>query len=467
MTLLNNLAFDNFSIDKDSVRTVDDNGFLHVAVSPVTKEQVAPYYGHEIPNHEELGFESDVIYHGYRPASELSKPDTIQSLNGIPIQFEHHADYANAPAKDTRIGSTGDDAKWESPYLTNSLHFHDAKAIDRIKDGSMRELSLAYRYTPVKKEGEFEGQHYDFVMTDINCNHVALVEEGRAGHDVLVEDAQIKEKNTMADNAAIETAEKNLAQSILDLHKAKEGNVVDKDDTPATDGKLEALIEAIKANGDEDKYKDILNSAEDDDLDASEPAEDDDLDTSGDDSKKDDSVDATDDDLDDSDSAEDEEPNDNTQAEDDDDKVIGDALKQCGLDDASPELKKAFITGFKLSSEKDKNADKPLGQDAQIKVAVKAVNRQLKLKYAAANECRQILGNVNAMAFDSAGQIYRAAAKKLGIRNCNQLTGKAAKAVISALTATKDKRTVMATDSAPTAKNSAISAILTNVQVGV
>lgn len=461
------LAFDNFSIDKDSVRTVDDNGFLHVAVSPVTKEQVAPYYGHEIPNHEELGFESDVIYHGYRPASELSKPDTIQSLNGIPIQFEHHADYANAPAKDTRIGSTGDDAKWESPYLTNSLHFHDAKAIDRIKDGSMRELSLAYRYTPVKKEGEFEGQHYDFVMTDINCNHVALVEEGRAGHDVLVEDAQIKEKNTMADNAAIENAEKNLAQSILDLHKAKEGNVVDKDDTPATDGKLEALIEAIKANGDEDKYKDILNSAEDDDLDASEPAEDDDLDTSGDDSKKDDSVDATDDDLDDSDSAEDEEPNDNTQTEDDDDKVIGDALKQCGLDDASPEFKKAFITGFKLSSEKDKNADKPLGQDAQIKVAVKAVNRQLKLKYAAANECRQILGNVNAMAFDSAGQIYRAAAKKLGIRNYNQLTGKAAKAVISALTATKDKRTVMATDSAPTAKNSAISEILTNVQVGV
>jgi hypothetical protein len=461
------LAFDNFSIDKDSVRTVDDNGFLHVAVSPVTKEQVAPYYGHEIPNHEELGFESDVIYHGYRPASELSKPDTIQSLNGIPIQFEHHADYANAPAKDTRIGSTGDDAKWESPYLTNSLHFHDAKAIDRIKDGSMRELSLAYRYTPVKKEGEFEGQHYDFVMTDINCNHVALVEEGRAGHDVLVEDAQIKEKNTMADNAAIENAEKNLAQSILDLHKAKEGNVVDKDDTPATDGKLEALIEAIKANGDEDKYKDILNSAEDDDLDASEPAEDDDLDTSGDDSKKDDSVDATDDDLDDSDSAEDEEPNDNIQTENDDDKVIGDALKQCGLDDASPELKKAFITGFKLSSEKDKNADKPLGQDAQIKVAVKAVNRQLKLKYAAANECRQILGNVNAMAFDSAGQIYRAAAKKLGIRNYNQLTGKAAKAVISALTATKDKRTVMATDSAPTAKNSAISEILTNVQVGV
>ena len=461
------LAFDNFSIDKDSVRTVDDNGFLHVAVSPVTKEQVAPYYGHEIPNHEELGFESDVIYHGYRPASELSKPDTIQSLNGIPIQFEHHADYANAPAKDTRIGSTGDDAKWESPYLTNSLHFHDAKAIDRIKDGSMRELSLAYRYTPVKKEGEFEGQHYNFVMTDINCNHVALVEEGRAGHDVLVEDAQIKEKNTMADNAAIENAEKNLAQSILDLHKAKEGNVVDKDDTPATDGKLEALIEAIKANGDEDKYKDILNSAEDDDLDASEPAEDDDLDTSGDDSKKDDSVDATDDDLDDSDSAEDEEPNDNTQTEDDGDKVIGDALKQCGLDDASPELKKAFITGFKLSSEKDKNADKPLGQDAQIKVAVKAVNRQLKLKFAAANECRQILGNVNAMAFDSAGQIYRAAAKKLGIRNYNQLTGKAAKAVISALTATKDKRTVMATDSAPTAKNSAISEILTNVQVGV
>lgn len=87
-------------------------------------------------------------------------------------------------------------------------------------------------------------------------------------------------------------------------------------------------------------------------METSEPAEDDDLDTSDNGSEHEKPVDATDDDLDDTDSAKDEEPNDNAQAEDDDDKVIGDALKQCGLDEASPELKKAFITGFKLSSEK-------------------------------------------------------------------------------------------------------------------
>ena len=38
----------------DSVRTKDENGYLRVAVSNITKEQVAPYLGSSIPYYKEL-----------------------------------------------------------------------------------------------------------------------------------------------------------------------------------------------------------------------------------------------------------------------------------------------------------------------------------------------------------------------------------------------------------------------------
>ena len=89
------IVFDKVSF-KDSVRSIDDNGFFHVAISNISKEQVAPYMGHEIPNYERLGLKPDEIYKVYRPAEELKK--AVISSNGIPIQLDHHADFADSPA---------------------------------------------------------------------------------------------------------------------------------------------------------------------------------------------------------------------------------------------------------------------------------------------------------------------------------------------------------------------------------
>ena len=58
---MDKIVFDKVSF-KDSVRSIDDNGFLHVAISNITKEQVAPYLGSEIPDFERLGLKPDSIY---------------------------------------------------------------------------------------------------------------------------------------------------------------------------------------------------------------------------------------------------------------------------------------------------------------------------------------------------------------------------------------------------------------------
>lgn len=172
-----------------SARSIDDNGFLHVKKSHITKAIVNPYYGREIPGWEELGLDPEHIYYGLRDPRELQK--ALSTFAGLPLHMEHHVDSANEPHKLTRIGSVGTDAVWNPPYIDASLHIWDGNAIDAINDGSFKEISCAYRYEPDFTSGTYEGIPYDFVMRNIRGNHVALVEEGRAGHDVVVADAAL------------------------------------------------------------------------------------------------------------------------------------------------------------------------------------------------------------------------------------------------------------------------------------
>lgn len=481
------LAFDSFTLKK-SVRTIDDNGFLHVAVSPVTREQVAPYRGCEIPHFKELGFDPETIYYGYRPAEELSKQDTIQSLNGIPIQFKHHPDYASAPAKDTRIGSTGTDAKWDAPFLTNSLHFQDKQAIDHVIDGSMKELSLGYRYEPVKKSGVFNGQNYDFIMTDISCNHLALVEEGRAGHEVCVGDEKLKKDEQVSDptSKAVET----MAQGIIDLQQNTEqdGDPVNSTEVQM-DGKLEKLLDAMKAKGiDLSEYDDILNSTEDEELvdapteeqgEKSEGAEDDEVDTE--EAKATEGVTTEDDDLDadeQKDGQAEDEGEEKSEAEDEDEEVkqetaededlpadVVEALKKADLADAPDEVKAAFIKGFKLCAQDCEQ--KELAQDAALKKSyAELAERRCAQRYNAAEECACVLGRVKAMAYDCAGSIYRDALKQMHVKGYQKMKSNEARSVFRALHARGNNEN-MAQDTAIRGGSDAVMNILNKVRVGV
>lgn len=172
------------------MRTFDDNGYLHVKLTPISKACVNPYLGSEIPDFTDLGLEADRIYYALRDPDELK--EAVNTFNGLPLLMEHHQIDAETQPKEYIVGSTGTDAVFEAPYLKNSLTVTDAEAIKAIEDGSAKEISCAYRFTPDFTPGEYEvdGQkiHYDFVMRNISGNHVALVREGRAGHDVSVAD---------------------------------------------------------------------------------------------------------------------------------------------------------------------------------------------------------------------------------------------------------------------------------------
>ena len=138
-------------------RRFDENGFLHVTVSHISKEAVNPYYGHEIPGWETLGLDPERIYHGWRAGAELAAG--AATFNGLPLLLDHYVDSASDPQKEHRVGSLGTDAAFRTPYLDNSLIVTDAAAIAAIASGAARELSAAYMYDPVFAPGVFNGQH--------------------------------------------------------------------------------------------------------------------------------------------------------------------------------------------------------------------------------------------------------------------------------------------------------------------
>jgi hypothetical protein len=112
------------------------------------------------------------------------------TFNNLPILSRHVPVSADDHQPDLVIGSTGTDAEYEDPYLSNSLIFWARDAIDDIESEVKKELSSAYRYRADMTPGTHEGEAYDGVMRDLVGNHVALVREGRAGPDVVVGDSK-------------------------------------------------------------------------------------------------------------------------------------------------------------------------------------------------------------------------------------------------------------------------------------
>ena len=466
------LVYDRSPVD--SVRTVDDNGYLHVGISNITKEQVAPYLGSEIPGFEDLGLKPDEIYNVYRPAAELSKPATVESLNGIPVLLKHAEDSAEAPASN-RVGSTGTDAKWEPPYLTNSLHIQDADAIRRINDGTMREISMGYFYTPVLRHGEFEGEPYDVVMTDISCNHVALVEEGRAGHDVSVKDSTLtlpagggkEEPKTSSElkqeNDDMNEKEKALAE-ILEIvagagidpeaFKQKLDAVINiKDDSQATDEDTEES----KAFAEGVEYGEEKEKEEPEKLDREHESE-------GEERY-----------LEEKNEAEDSDEENDLTAD------AEEALKSCGLDADDPTVKAAFQQGFasgvsygeekekdepkKLDSEHESEGEKKaLGQDSAAKIGA-IVRAQVEAKFDAIQETSKSLGRVRVSAFDTAADVYRAALKAEGVNVAGLAKRECRTAYRALMMGRQSAKRVAAMDSKPN-KPDALSKMLNSIRVG-
>lgn len=178
-----------FALDR-SMRRSDLDQHLHVENVNISKANVCPYLGSEIPGGDELGLDMSKVYMLYRDAAELEA--AAPTYENKPLMMAHIGVSADQPQK-YYIAGTVSNVRFVSPYLKADIAVWDGEAIKGIENETKRELSCGYRYKADMTPGTIDGVRYDGIMRSIVANHVALVEAGRAGPDVLVSDSFPKE----------------------------------------------------------------------------------------------------------------------------------------------------------------------------------------------------------------------------------------------------------------------------------
>lgn len=165
-------------------RTYDNNGWLEVKDNPISKVGVFDYLGAEIGAPI-----PDKIYRVLRPPEELASEETINSFKLTPFIIEHEmlGKYATPAEKKGIQGVIGENVYFDPPYLRANIKIFSDVALSNIDSGKI-DLSPGYRSKYEFTSGIYEGQPYDAIQRHLRGNHLALVDEGRTGPDVAVQD---------------------------------------------------------------------------------------------------------------------------------------------------------------------------------------------------------------------------------------------------------------------------------------
>lgn len=122
----------------------------------------------------------------YRPHEENVK--AVAALEGVPVTLIHPGD-GQVTVDNARgtISGTVLQPRMDGERIRVKLLVTDAAAIQAIKTGAARQLSMGYSADVEQVPGVTpSGERYDCVQRNLVINHVAIVPEGRAGAGVAL-----------------------------------------------------------------------------------------------------------------------------------------------------------------------------------------------------------------------------------------------------------------------------------------
>lgn len=243
-------------------------GYLFCLGVPIARTGWQVYGEGESP----LEVGEDGTARAYRDPKEVFRPETIASFQGKSVTIKHPRDFVTpdnwahltkGSVQNVRPGDEPDEDGEQS--LLADLLITDSFAIQLVKNG-LREVSCGYE-AEYEQTGEGEGRQYNIVG-----NHVALVEEGRAGSSYAINDH--KGKASMSAKL-IEKLKAKFGAKVVDEalaeekkeDKSKDAGAYDEMMKKVTDlmEKVEGLLANQKAKDDAEGEEKEKPEAKDDD----------------------------------------------------------------------------------------------------------------------------------------------------------------------------------------------------------
>ena len=234
--------------------TKTPEGYLICHSVPICRTGEQEYLPREIGVEEEKRPIITVL----RTPEEVFKPAAIASFEGKPVTDDHppvpldssnYSTYTKGAVQNVHRGTGEDDDK-----LVCDIVLYDSVLISKVEAGK-REISCGYdcKYIP-----NGDGTYH---QADIIGNHVAIVDSGRAGHDVAIKDAKPKGGKSMAKKsilqrmfaAFVKDADPDeIQEAAKAVNDAENGpGPDDEPEAPAKkDDDLQAVMDAIDALND-------------------------------------------------------------------------------------------------------------------------------------------------------------------------------------------------------------------------
>jgi hypothetical protein len=161
-------------------RTAD--GYL-VTDARVARTGIQVYLG------SELGRPDLSTVRVYRPESAVFAADAMRSYAHRPVTLGHRGTVTAKNWRDVAAGSTGGEVVRDGEFVRVPLSLMDQAAIDAY-DAGTRELSMGYDANLEFTDGKTpEGEAYDAIISGMQMNHLALVDQARGGQSLRIGDA--------------------------------------------------------------------------------------------------------------------------------------------------------------------------------------------------------------------------------------------------------------------------------------
>lgn len=243
----------NFKIVLDSQKTKrskDDNGYLIVKDNPIAFSGVYDYLLSEVSDSK-----SDEVVKVCREFDNLKANKDL--FKDKPIIWEHEWTGKNGDNQRADGAITGDiEAKDGGLYA--DLIIYNSDLIKSIENGECYELSPGYECEILQENGSYNGEHYDYKQLLKNVNHLAVVEQGRTGHDLRIQDKGISMDKKISIKALFDTIKK-----IVDTDSEQVAEAEVKDNEVKTeaevkevkDDKITAIFEIMQSDLSDDEKK--------------------------------------------------------------------------------------------------------------------------------------------------------------------------------------------------------------------
>lgn len=155
-----------------------------ITTATITRAGPIEYYGHEVGM---TGSDANKKITVIRTLDELSKPETLDSFNGLPFTITHPDDGAvNATDHKDKASGHIANTRMDGDEVVCDVFLTDSAAIETLEKTGIREVSVGYEPAELL---ERDGKLYHI---NIRGNHVAGVAEGRYGPQCKLNDKKGK-----------------------------------------------------------------------------------------------------------------------------------------------------------------------------------------------------------------------------------------------------------------------------------